>query len=156
MRGWEPILPGVRWFYVRSPADQRSASGAGGSTPCGAVSTRGFTVFVPRFSELKRFERISDQGMGTYPPRGALALMYDPQSISDWPVGLVFPHRAGRFRLGGSPFSSPGCRSCKGLEGILIGGCEPILLGCAGSTYDPQPIRDRPAGLGVPHRVGRF
>ena len=44
-------------------------------------------------------------GMRTYPHRGALTLMYDPQPISDRPVGLGFPHRAGRFRPGGSPFS---------------------------------------------------
>ena len=50
--GCEPILPGVRWLYVRAPANQRSASGAGVSTPFGAVSTLGITVFVPRLSEL--------------------------------------------------------------------------------------------------------
>ena len=48
-RGWERILPGVRWLYVRSPADERSASGTGVSTPCGADS---ITVFFPRLSEL--------------------------------------------------------------------------------------------------------
>ena len=57
MRGWEIIPPGVRWLYVRSPVIQRSASGtanhrsAGGTgvfTPCGVVSTRGITVFVPK------------------------------------------------------------------------------------------------------------
>ena len=52
IRGWEPILLGVRWLYVRSPANQRSASEAGVSIPCGEVSTRGITVFVPRLSEL--------------------------------------------------------------------------------------------------------
>ena len=29
VREWEPILPGVSWLYVRSPANQRSASGTG-------------------------------------------------------------------------------------------------------------------------------
>ena len=52
MRGWEHILPGVRLHYVRSLADQRSASGTGVSTPCGAVLTWGITVFVPRLSDL--------------------------------------------------------------------------------------------------------
>ena len=28
--------------------------------------------------------------------------------------------------------------------------------GGAGSTYEPQPIRDRPMGLGFPHGVGRY
>ena len=44
----------------------------------------------------------------------------DPQPISDRPVRLGFPHRAGRFGPGGSPLSSPGCRSSKGIEGFLI------------------------------------
>ena len=47
--------------------------------------------------------------------------MYDPQPISDRPVGLGFPHRAGRFRPGGSliSISSPDCRSCTCMEGFL-------------------------------------
>ena len=49
--GWELILLGVRWLYVRFPAIHRSASGAGVSTPCGAVSNRGITLFVPALSE---------------------------------------------------------------------------------------------------------
>ena len=51
-RGWQLILPGVRWLYVRSLANQRSPSGTRVSTPCGAVSTRGITAFIPRLSEL--------------------------------------------------------------------------------------------------------
>ena len=66
--------------------------------------------------------------MGTYPPRGALAL-YDPQPISDRPVGLGFPHRAGRCRPGGTPFSSPACRSCSCMKGFLIREWKPILPG---------------------------
>ena len=134
------------------------------------------------------YGRISDPGMETYPPRGALALctipnqsaigqwgwgfhtvrggfdpgdhrfspqscrccrrvegslirgwdpavpgwrcfILEPQPISDWPVGLEFPHRAGRFRPPGSPFSSPGCRSCRYMEGFLNQGWGPILPG---------------------------
>ena len=52
IRGWKHILLGMRWIYLRSPSNQRPASGAGVSTPGGAVSTRGITVFVPRLSEL--------------------------------------------------------------------------------------------------------
>ena len=91
--------------------------------------------------------------MGTYPPRGALAL-YDPQPISDRPVGLGFPHRAGRFRPGGSPLSSPGCRSCKGIERFLIR--EWNSPGCAGFMHDPKPVSDRPVRLGFLHRAGRY
>ena len=100
MRRWEPILPGVRWLYVRSPANQRSASETGVSTPCGAVSTRGITVFVPRLSELKRYGRISNPGWETIFPGVRWLYVRSPanQRFSDWPVGLGFPHRAGRFR----------------------------------------------------------
>ena len=49
---WEPILPGVRWRYVRASANQQPARGVGVSALCGAVSTRGITVFVPGLSEL--------------------------------------------------------------------------------------------------------
>ena len=52
VRGWETIIPGARWLFVRSPANQRSDSGSGVSTPCGAVLTRGIIVFVPGLLEL--------------------------------------------------------------------------------------------------------
>ena len=52
IRRWEPILPRVIWLYVRASANQRSASGAGVSTLCGAVSTRGISVFVPGLLDL--------------------------------------------------------------------------------------------------------
>ena len=35
--------------------------------------------------------------------------LHEPQPISDRPVGLGFPHPAGRYRPGGYAFSSPGC-----------------------------------------------
>ena len=34
---------------------------------------------------------------------------YQPQSINDLPIGVGFPHNAGRYRTEGSPFSSPDC-----------------------------------------------
>ena len=46
-RGWEIILPGVRWLYVRSPAYQRSAGGTGVSTPCGTVRPGGSPFLFP-------------------------------------------------------------------------------------------------------------
>ena len=52
VRGWNPIFSGMRWRYIRTPPNQRSAGGAGVTTPCGAVSTRGHSVFVPRLLEL--------------------------------------------------------------------------------------------------------
>ena len=52
VRGWDPIVPGWRWIYFRAPATQQAADGVGVSKPCGAVSTRGVTVFAPWLSEL--------------------------------------------------------------------------------------------------------
>ena len=46
----------------------------------------------------------------------------EPQPISHQPVGLGFPHRAGRYRPGESPLSSPVCWSCRDIEGFLIRG----------------------------------
>ena len=69
IRGWGPVAPGWRWRYFRALANQRSAGGVGFSTPCGAVSTRGITVFVPELSELYMYGRISEPGAGTYPAR---------------------------------------------------------------------------------------
>ena len=142
--------------------------------------------------------------------------MYDPQPITDRPLGMEFPHRSGRFRPGGSPILSPGCRSCNVLEEFAHSGMEtypprgavalctipsksatgqwgwgfhtvwdsfdpgdhrsrPQVVGVvyvwrdfrsgdgnlsspggAGFTFEPQPIIDRPARLGFPHRAGRF
>ena len=87
IQGWKPILPGVRWHFVRFPVSQRPASGAGVSTPCGAVSTRGITVFVPTLSELQMYGGISDPGCR---PRAALALFSSPSqsAIGRWGWGF--------------------------------------------------------------------
>ena len=39
-----------------------------------------------------------------------------PQPIGDQPMGLAFPHRAGRYRPMGSPFSSQDCRRVVGMR----------------------------------------
>ena len=52
IRGWGAILPRGALTLCMSPGNQRSASGVGVSTPCGAVSTREKTIFVPGVSEL--------------------------------------------------------------------------------------------------------
>ena len=64
------------------------------------------------------------------------------------PVVLGFPHRTGRFRPGGSPFSSPGCRSCRCMEGFLNRRWEPILLGCGEIVGFPRG--GTPAACAVP------
>ena len=55
--------------------------------------------------------------------------LHEPQPISDHPVGLGFPHPAGRYRPGESAFSSPGCWSCIDMEGLLTRGWDLILPG---------------------------
>ena len=84
------FLPGVRGLCVQAPANQRSASGPGVPIPCGAVSTRRITVFVLRLSELQRYERISDPGMGFYCPQVALTLRSSPiqSAIGRWGCGF--------------------------------------------------------------------
>ena len=109
IRGWDHIVLGWHWLISRSQAYQRSASGVGISTPCGAVPTRGITVFVPGLSELQMYRVIYDPGMGYYRPLVALIFFRDLQRVNDWPVGLRFPHRARLLRPVGSAFSSPGC-----------------------------------------------
>ena len=55
------------WHWVDEPP-------VGGSTPCGAVSTLGTTVFVPGLLELSMYGRIPSPGMGSYLPRVVLAI----------------------------------------------------------------------------------
>ena len=59
--------------------------------------------------------------------------LYAPQPISNRPVGLGFPHRAGRCRPGRTGFSSPGCRSCRDREGFVNRGWGPIAPGRGGT-----------------------
>ena len=59
---------------------------------------------------------------GTLSSPGCADFKYKRQPISDWLVGLGFPHRAERYRPGGSALLSPGCWSCSDIEGFLIRG----------------------------------
>ena len=82
--------------------------------------------------------------------------LYEPQSISNHWMGTGFPHNSGRFRAGRSPFSSPGCCSCRCMEQCLIWGWDHTLRGCAGTwtlarganlaaplLYQPQPTNNQ-------------
>ena len=129
MRGWELILPEVCWLHVRSPANQRSAGGTGVFTPCGAISTRGIYVFVPRLSELKRCGRISNPEMRWKPILSGVRWLY-VRSPANRP---------------GSPVSSPGCRSCKCMEGFMIRGWDPVFPGWCW-LYSRDPANQRSAG----------
>ena len=48
--------------------------------------------------------------------------------------GWGAPHPAGRYRPGGSAFSSAGFWSCRDMEGFLSRGWELILPGCGGTS----------------------
>ena len=54
-----------RWLH-----EPRAISNHPGVSPnCGAVSTREMCILVPKMFGLHMYERISDRGIGTYPPR---------------------------------------------------------------------------------------
>ena len=81
IRGWEPILPGVR-----------SAGGSGVSTPCGAVSTRGYFFPSPGSRSCRCMEGFLNRGWGLIFPgcggivrflRGATPVAR--ASPPDWP-----------------------------------------------------------------------
>ena len=73
-RGMGPYLSRVA-LAPRTPGSQQSVCGVGTSTPCGAVSTRGTTVFVPGFcwSCILWKGLLYDPAMGSYPSRVSLA-----------------------------------------------------------------------------------
>ena len=87
--------------------------------------------------------------------------LHEPQPISNHPVRLGFPHRAERYRPGGSALSSLICRNCRGMEWVLIRGWEIILSRCDGTSalvrgltlaarwlHEPQPISNQLVGWG--------
>ena len=109
MRGWDPILPGVRWLYARSPANQRSAIGVGVSPPCGVILILDTPFPSPGRRSCRRIEVFLIWGYdpmfpgsgetSTFARGGSLAArwFHEPQLISNQPVGLGFPHPAGRY-----------------------------------------------------------
>ena len=111
--------------------------------------------FRPRVVGVVQVLKDLLSGDGSLFSSGCPGSMYDPPRISDRRVGLGLPHRAGRFRPGGSPCSSPGCRSCKGMEIVIIRGWEPVLPGVRWLYVRFQPISDRWVRLGFPHRATR-
>ena len=98
IRGLQPVVPGWRWLYFRAPARQRSTGGVRVSTPCGAVSARGITVFVPGLSGLYMYGGISKPGMGTYYPRVRRDHGETPAARAPHP--LIGQGRVGGGRLG--------------------------------------------------------
>ena len=108
-------------------------SGVEVSTPCGAVSTREICVFVPGLY-LQRYGTIYDGNLsspgvagprrwpkGQRSPRAASTSPIQ-SAITQWgyPVGLRFPHPAGRYRPGRyNVYLSPACCICRDMEGFL-------------------------------------
>ena len=81
--------------------------------------------------------------------------LYSRAPISDRPEWLGFPHRARRCPAGGSPFSSPGCRSCRYMEMFLNRGWGAIIPGCGEIVGFPRGVTPT-ARAARPHwpRVG--
>ena len=124
-------------------------------TPCRMVLTRGTAVFVPGVLELM-YGRISHQGIGPYPRRVALAPRTPANQRSVKGVG--FPHRAGWYRPGEPPFSSPVRWSCRCGERLLIRGgtlSSSIFPGWRW-LHEPQPISTPRVQLGLPRRAGQY
>ena len=105
---------------------------------------------------------------GQLSPRAGF-VPYVPQPISINPVGLGFPPPVGWYRPGGSAFSSPGCWSCRDVEGFLADGWELIPSGCGGTSalargatlaarwlHEPQPISNHPVRLEISIPVRRY
>ena len=84
-------------------------------------------------------------GMGTYPAQVRWNSTSPSQSaIGQW--DWEFPHRAGRYRPGGSPFSSSVCWCRRCVQVLMIQGWGLMLPGWRW-FYEPQ--------VGFPHRGGR-
>ena len=90
IRGWELILPAVALCTIPSESAISDRRVAGVSTPCGAVATRVTTVFVPRLAELYGYGTVSNTGMRTYHPRGALAHVRSPAKQRSTSGAVVF------------------------------------------------------------------
>ena len=158
IRRWEPILPGcggtsalargatlaARWLNEPQPISNHPV-GLGVLYPAGRYRPGGYALLSPGCWSCKRmevfltrgWERILRRCGGTSAlARGAtLAVrwLHQLQPISNQPVGLRFTLRAGGYRLGGYPFSSLVCWSCRDVEGFLIWAWNLILPGCCGT-----------------------
>ena len=102
---------------------------------------------------------------GQLPPHAG-SMSTSRSAITQWGRGcLTAPGGIDR----GDPFSSPVCWSCRDMEGFLMLGWHLILHGrsgtptlsrgetlAAGWHHEPEPVRNQPVGLGIPHRTGQY
>ena len=158
IRGWQLIFPGcgdsplaqgatpaARWLngpqpisshpvglWFTQPAGRyRSGESAFSSQACWSFRyiegflIRGWELILPRCGGISMWARGETL---------AARWLRGPQPIIHHPVALGFTHPAGRYRPGGSEFSSLGCWTCRDREEFLIRGWEIILPGCGGTS----------------------
>ena len=136
--GMVPFPPGVALALCTSPS--QSTIGRRGwvfHTTRGGIDP-GYHRFRPRVVGVVYLWKDLLTGDITLSSQGGAGFILEPQPISDGPMGLRFPHRTGRCRPGGSPFSYPDCRSCKCMDGFLNRGWGTILPGCGGTEEFPR------------------
>ena len=93
----------------------RYRPGGSACTSPGSWSVRDMEIFL-----IRGWENILPGCGGTSALARGVTLaarwLHEPQPVSNHPVGLGFPHRAGRYRPGGSSFSSPGSWIVRDME----------------------------------------
>ena len=154
IRRWEPILAGVRWLYVRQQGSDRLVE-VGFLHRAGRFRHGGSPFSFPERRSCSSMERVLIHGW-TLPSLGGAGFTFEPQPISDRPAGLVFPHRAGNFDGGYNRFRHLVVGFVDVRRDFCSGDVTLSFLGGANSIFVAQPINDRTAGLGFPHRAGRF
>ena len=170
----------ARWLYGHKPISNRQV-GLGFPHLAGRCRPGGSAFSSPGCRTCRDMERFLIREYEIIPPgcTGTSALAREPTFAARWlherqqkshhPVGLGVPHPAGRYRLGGSAFSSPVCWICTDTERFLIRGREFILPGFGGTSalargatfaagwlHGHQPISNCQVGLGFPHPAGRY
>lgn len=132
-----------------------------GQWGCGVHTARGGIdpvdfCFRPRLVRVKDVQKdLSTRGWIPSSPGGAGSFCKLPP-ISNHPVELGYPYRAGRYRPREPLFPSLGCRSCRYTEGFLNRRWDPVRPGGCWLHVRTQPISDRSVGLWFPHRAVRY
>ena len=137
IRAWESTFPGcggtstlpreatlaARWLHEPQPISNQPVVLVFPHL-AGRYRPRGYAISSPRCWSCTYIEGFLTRGWGVITPgcgrtsalsRGATLAacwLHEPQSISKQPVGLGFPHLAGRHQPAGSAFSSPGSWIC--------------------------------------------
>ena len=148
-----------RGTLAQSTSPSQSTTGQWGwgfHTFWGSLDSRGVTCFVHRLSELYRCGTISLLGIGHYRPPVALALISSPSqsTIDRW--GCGFHTLRGSFDLGDHRFRPQHVWVVKVWKYYLSGDGTLSSPDVAGFALEPQSIKDGSAGLGFPHRAGRY